>query len=512
MAAASECNLEGFLKFVLQKTEELSLSKDGGSFSENFLSELLTHVDLLGKTTQLLHEIGDSSDDDDNKRWNDLENVYTEIEKDFISLFIEYHHKCTRTTTTCDLPLSKETTKGAGRPAYSIPKDVLVELRGLNFSWNKIAQMFGVSRWTIMRCVEDYGLIHLQQFSAISDERIDDIIQDYMSRHGHTTGKPFMSGYLRSLGLHIQRRRVRAAINRVDPRNTALRWGALVRRKTYFVPWANSLWHLDGHHSLIRWKFVVYGCCDGKSRKIMFLHCSTNNLAGTVLGLFKSAIKDNLGLWPSRIRVDYGVENVLVCDEMVLRRGDGRGSFIAGPSTRNQRIERLWRDVYRCVCHFFYYLFYAMEQTRILDLDNPLHMVALHLVFTDRINTALKEFADMFNNHRLSTEQGWTPNQIWMNGMLDKNNPLSSMDGVDEVQVESMYGEDPDGPRPLFDSEEGVVIELVQIEHSTDIRNFVLQRVDVNGPSSEAGIDIYTTVLALVVQKFEEHLSSGLRG
>ena len=53
---------------------------------------------------------------------------------------------------------------------------------------------------------EDYGLIHLQQFSAISDERIDDIIQDYMSRHGHTTGEPFMSGYLRSLGLHIQRR------------------------------------------------------------------------------------------------------------------------------------------------------------------------------------------------------------------------------------------------------------------------------------------------------------------
>ena len=63
MAAASECDLEGFLKFVLQKTEELSLSKDGGSLSENFLSELLTHVDLLGKTTQLLHEIGDSSDE-----------------------------------------------------------------------------------------------------------------------------------------------------------------------------------------------------------------------------------------------------------------------------------------------------------------------------------------------------------------------------------------------------------------------------------------------------------------
>jgi len=29
------------------------------------------------------------------------------------------------------------------------------------------------------------------------------------------------------------------------------------------VPWPNSLWHIDGHHSLIRWGFVVHGCVDG---------------------------------------------------------------------------------------------------------------------------------------------------------------------------------------------------------------------------------------------------------
>ena len=249
------------------------------------------------------------------KRWRDFEQVYSDIETEFIKVCNHCHEESTKRTLS-KLPLSIVDTGRPGRPGYYIPKEVLLELRGLNFSWCKISKMFGISRWNVMRRVEEYGLTTLQKFSIISDERIDDIIKGYISRHGSTTGEPFMSGYFRSLGLHIQRSRIRAALNRVDPHNTVLRWGTLVSRR-YFVPWPNSLWHIDGHHSLIRWKFVIHGCCDGKSRKVMFLRCSTNNLAETVLYIFKDAIKDNGGLWPSRIRVDYGVENVSVCDEMV---------------------------------------------------------------------------------------------------------------------------------------------------------------------------------------------------
>jgi len=43
-----------------------------------------------------------------------------------------------------------------------------------------------------------------------------------------------------------------------------------------------------------------------------------------------------------------------VCDTMVEARDEGRWSFIAGASTRNMKIERLWREVLRCVCHLFY--------------------------------------------------------------------------------------------------------------------------------------------------------------
>ena len=49
-----------------------------------------------------------------------------------------------------------------------------MELRGLNFPWCKISYMFEVSRWTVMRRVQEYRLSDLQEFSNISDDRIDD--------------------------------------------------------------------------------------------------------------------------------------------------------------------------------------------------------------------------------------------------------------------------------------------------------------------------------------------------
>ena len=47
-----------------------------------------------------------------------------------------------------------------GRPKYDIKEETLIELRSLGFSWEDIARMLLVSRWTIHRRVSEFGLNH----------------------------------------------------------------------------------------------------------------------------------------------------------------------------------------------------------------------------------------------------------------------------------------------------------------------------------------------------------------
>lgn len=68
----------------------------------------------------------------------------------------------------------------------------------------------------------------------------------------------------------------------------------------------------------------------------------------------------------------------------------------------------------------------------------------------------------MFNDHRLSTENGWSPNQLWLNGMLNENNPLRFSDGLDDSIVDQHYGEDPNSPRLVSDVE-GVVLNQLKL-------------------------------------------------
>ena len=137
---------------------------------------------------------------------------------------------------------------------------------------------------------------------------------------------------------------------------------------------------------------VVHAGIDGYSRLIVYLSIANNNRASTVLELFSSAIK-NYGL-PSRVWCDKDGENVRVIEYMLQHplHGPGRGSVLVGQSVHNQRVERLWKDVYQNVLKFYKGLFLYLKSIMLLDPLNEIHLFSLHYIYIPRINQHLLEW------------------------------------------------------------------------------------------------------------------------
>ena len=114
-----------------------------------------------------------------------------------------------------------------------------------------------------------------------------------------------------------------------------------------------------------------------------------------------------------------------------------------GSLTRNQKIERVWRDVFRCVCDVFYYTFYAMEQTGFWMYKSHLHVHVAVCLF--KKNKLCFMWMGLFQWPASpdQTEHNWSQNQMWWNGMRNACNPLD-----DDPEDITFYGEDHEGQTP----------------------------------------------------------------
>ena len=124
----------------------------------------------------------------------------------------------------------------------------------------------------------------------MTDDELDAKVKSIKQTHPQY-GEVMIVGHLRQDGIRLARSRISASIHRVDPKGVAERRSKAVKRRVYQVGFPNDVWHIDGNHKLIRWRFVVHGGIDGYSRLITFLACHSNNCAKTMLTAFEGGIQ-----------------------------------------------------------------------------------------------------------------------------------------------------------------------------------------------------------------------------
>ena len=145
-----------------------------------------------------------------------------------------------------------------GRPRFIISREQILYLREFSFKCTEIADILGVSISTPNRHRASLGLGGEPRFTAIANDDLDALVREIVGRSPFS-GIRIVQGEMEDRGVHVQRERVRAALHRVDGLNVRARLSHVIQRRRYKVPGPNSLWHVDGNHKLIRWKFVVTG-------------------------------------------------------------------------------------------------------------------------------------------------------------------------------------------------------------------------------------------------------------
>ena len=282
--------------------------------------------------------------------------------------------------------------------------------------------------------------------------------------------------------LQIQRYRLRDILHEVDESGVKARKKHRLHRRVYSVGGPNHLWHIDTNHKLIRWRCIIVAGIDGFSRLITFMNCLNNNRADTLFESFKQGV-ENYGL-PLRVRTDKGMENIKIADYMLEQRGSS--GILTGKSVHNQRIERLWRDLYEGVLSYYHSLFYFMEDEGILDAMNETHLWALHYVYMHKINEKLNLWREAWASHRLRTVRT-SPLRLFMSGMM--NNPVAS-NGTDDSTNDEQATPEMTNDRPILDS--------INMEPEPEIRRLLAQYCPQSWTSDNFGIDIYLKAVELL--------------
>jgi hypothetical protein len=160
-----------------------------------------------------------------------------------------------------------EPTGQPGRPRKVIDAEFLQEVSTTyrHIKLTELAKVLGLHRNTLHRYLKEAGVS--REFSTISNANLDELLRVYKQKRPGS-GLRYAKGYLRSRGLKIQHNHVMLSMRRIDGLGRVLRHRQVTQRRKYTAKRPNAIWHVDGHHKLIRWGIVIHGFIDGFCRTV----------------------------------------------------------------------------------------------------------------------------------------------------------------------------------------------------------------------------------------------------
>ena len=162
--------------------------------------------------------------------------------------------------------------------------------------------------------------------------------------------------------------------------------------------------------------------------------------------------------------------------------------MLVGSSVHNQRIERLWRDMHRCVTSMYYRLFYFLEHNELLNPTSTLHLFALHYIYIPSTSQGLQQFLEAWHHHgmRQSVDRLPTKQDHYVFGILVYLLWTFFYIVTETYGVDSGLGVTSDET----DDEEGVEIPATELDILPEQISELQSTVDPLGESEEFGVDL----------------------
>jgi hypothetical protein len=241
---------------------------------------------------------------------------------------------------------------------------------------------------------------------------------------GRSFGRRWVITYLRyRFGHRARQLDVADTLKLLDPEGVTSRTPGLRKKRLedYVTAGPDYLWCLDGHDKLAQYGIEIYAAVDAYSRKIIWFYVGNSNRTQlSVLRQYLVAVKAR-GLCPSFIRTDKGTETIMLADAHFslfteaalaehwpdeeydsLRITD---CYIYGPSTRNVRVEGLWRQQRYTTTGPWISYFKLLSLSGLFKQQSLADKVVLLFVFMPIIRSELQTFVDIHNAHPIRVQR-----------------------------------------------------------------------------------------------------------